>query len=803
MTNSGDDCYFYYYSTCAKGDRCPFRHCEAAMGSEVVCTLWQENSCFRKICKYRHMEIKKNRKEIPCYWENQPAGCQKPHCAFHHEKPRYTDGVCVPPSKGPALKTHVEDKMVPNEEPSPVSTPATNPANHQLMGVMKVETQENVPSPTHPPVVINPVDDEDEDEDDQFSEDDLSKGASPRKFVISASKDDSLNFKVRTLEEIRLRKALKAGLRKTGYLPSSGIPAQLNTSTTGEKENIRTFVQPSVYTARNAPTESGRPRLADRLGKRIFPKDDEMPMKSSLAQRLGGVVDCPEDPSQSSEQVARPVRARLGLPVEVNSTSQPSSACPNDPKLSGEIHIKTLQEIRQEKAAKAQAQISGTADEVSFTITSSSIQKGAKASVGPHVKTISKVLLAKKSQEENKKKMRVASSPDACAEQKVADSAAETAGVAKNGTPQSAGEVRVKTLEEIRKEKAARMQAKAEDSAADGKIPSPVGGDAPKRRILRIKKNTPTAETKASTPQAFPDKPNEPVSAETPTNGKVHLSEGVKVKTFEEIMREKRLRKQQQDESASASSSTATKPDVLDNPIHKPAARSQLTSPKKDTSTQRCITKRKTTSPVPEVTATVSSAESASVSSAKHSGFSDPPQPEKLSEAAPPKKSPEAKVKPKVNVKPSVMKPAAHVNPGQKRKMMGSQRSAVAAVKPLNAGSKALELPCYADEQPSKRAMKFIQSPDTSKCRPEESQMVPVLKEATPVPSSPSVSSSTATKARRSSTATVRTPSATSCSNVDDFDELMNEFDMEDEVELDPGKGEDDLLLELSEMIDG
>uniref|UniRef100_A0AAY4C0E9 C3H1-type domain-containing protein n=1 Tax=Denticeps clupeoides TaxID=299321 RepID=A0AAY4C0E9_9TELE len=217
MTNSGDDCYFYYYSTCAKGDRCPFRHCEAAMGSEVVCTLWQENSCFRKICKYRHMEIKKNRKEIPCYWENQPAGCQKPHCAFHHEKPRYTDGVCVPPSKGPALKTHVEDKMVPNEEPSPVSTPATNPANHQLMGVMKVETQENVPSPTHPPVVINPVDDEDEDEDDQFSEDDLSKGASPRKFVISAN--DSLNFKVRTLEEIRLRKALKAGLRKTGKLP--------------------------------------------------------------------------------------------------------------------------------------------------------------------------------------------------------------------------------------------------------------------------------------------------------------------------------------------------------------------------------------------------------------------------------------------------------------------------------------------------------------------------------------------------------------------------------------------------------
>lgn len=41
----------------------------------------------------------KNRKEIPCYWENQAAGCQKPHCAFLHEKPRYIDGMFVPPNK--------------------------------------------------------------------------------------------------------------------------------------------------------------------------------------------------------------------------------------------------------------------------------------------------------------------------------------------------------------------------------------------------------------------------------------------------------------------------------------------------------------------------------------------------------------------------------------------------------------------------------------------------------------------------------------------------------------------------------
>ena len=27
---------------------------------------------------------------IPCYWENTPSGCLKPHCAFQHSKPRPT-----------------------------------------------------------------------------------------------------------------------------------------------------------------------------------------------------------------------------------------------------------------------------------------------------------------------------------------------------------------------------------------------------------------------------------------------------------------------------------------------------------------------------------------------------------------------------------------------------------------------------------------------------------------------------------------------------------------------------------------
>jgi hypothetical protein len=37
--------------------------------------------------------LQKNRKMIPCYWENQPGGCRKPHCSFQHKNPRVPPAV--------------------------------------------------------------------------------------------------------------------------------------------------------------------------------------------------------------------------------------------------------------------------------------------------------------------------------------------------------------------------------------------------------------------------------------------------------------------------------------------------------------------------------------------------------------------------------------------------------------------------------------------------------------------------------------------------------------------------------------
>ncbi|KAH0949422.1 hypothetical protein HN011_009196 [Eciton burchellii] len=99
------DCYFFYYSTCKKGDLCPYRHEPSALGCETMCTYWQQGNCLNEHCNFRHMELKKNRKSIPCYWETQPGGCRKPHCPFMHTSSRTITGDPINPVKTTEIAT--------------------------------------------------------------------------------------------------------------------------------------------------------------------------------------------------------------------------------------------------------------------------------------------------------------------------------------------------------------------------------------------------------------------------------------------------------------------------------------------------------------------------------------------------------------------------------------------------------------------------------------------------------------------------------------------------------------------------
>ncbi|XP_056590653.1 zinc finger CCCH domain-containing protein 11A isoform X3 [Triplophysa dalaica] len=775
-----------------KGDSCPFRHCEAAMGSEITCSLWQEQRCFRNICKFRHMEIEKKRKEIACYWETQPGGCQKPHCAFNHKKPRMIDGSCFPPDKGSKLlKKDIEEPH--EEQVNQVSAPTANPTNPQLRGVIRTETQESVPSPTHPPVVINPVDDDDE--DDQFSEEgDESLGGSPRKLIIS--KNDSMNFGVQTLEEIRLRKALIANLKRAGQSSLQG-PAQ-NSGTAIEKENSQSYLRLDNNSAKfeSSGNEVGRRKIADRLGKRNSKRDatveEELPLKRCLAERLGGLVESSAD--MPPQKALKPVRERLGLTNDLSTVD-------SEPKSSGDIHIKSLEEIRQEKAARTlqAGKVVPAVKEAQAKAPSPSKQNGKPAG-GPLVKTFSEILHEKKKLQNKKAEEAntTAGSPERNKGPSTIGAEVKASGIA--------GEVRVKTLEEIRREKATRMQAQ-ETRNDKSKKPSEVeSGGAPKRRILRINKTSPSTNTVGQTKQDASDKKKpEPVQEKNPepvkeANGKVgSLSEPIKVKTFEEIMREKRLRKQQEE----LGTSTILK--EVESPAASPPAPVSTTQ----TSVRQRITIKPKTSPPPTAVVPQQKSPERPVCSSTDlpKALTPAPMPVQIAEGT--IQTTETKVKPKVNVKPSVVKPATP-HP-QKRKV-----SKVHQVKPLYTARQTPSAPVI----PNKRQM--LASPpvetDTQSdiqlvsSHTEDVKMVPAEDAKVGPTIEPSSTSKTSVavpqslRSRRSSSTTGRAASgAFSSSSIDDFEDLLDEFTddrLEDELDLDSGKGEDDLLLELSEMID-
>ncbi|XP_008936969.1 PREDICTED: zinc finger CCCH domain-containing protein 11A-like [Merops nubicus] len=739
MSNQGDDCYFYFYSTCNKGDSCSFRHCEAALGNETVCTLWQEGRCFRNVCKFRHMEIDKKRSEIPCYWENQPMGCQKSNCAFHHTKGRYVDGLFLPPSKTtlPSPPESAEDdvKMAQMSLQQNKLSVQSNPSP-QMRGVMKVENSENVPSPTHPPVVINAADD-DEDDDDQLSEEGEETKApvqppapeshnglrmiSTRKSSANTKQDDNLNFGIKTLEEIKLKK-LKEKTKKQGEGPSGVTvhPLQSRTVPVPEKENVRTVVRTVTLAPKQVEEPVVRINLPERLGKRkaSVAGKSVLPLKRNLAERLGKKMEILENSDKA------PKREKAAKPA-------------------GEIHVKTLEEIRRERGSQrrgdppAKPQPEGRCRTEAPT-------SGAKPPPAVRIKTFSGALAEKnhkrleeekpkpeefpiKTKVENEPKKQSLFSPAVPSKAQLAEPA---------GKAKPSGEVRVKTLEEIKKEKALRMQQSGENVPAPAAPaePAPAG-----RRVLRITKliapgreEKKVVELNKPSPKAVsaPAKPSAFVSS-SPCDQSVTDSK-IQVKSLEEIMREKQQLKQRQEEK-----------------LQKEAAA------------------------VP----------------------------------APAKKP--TKDKTPVCLKPLDGKPASPIKQTLKRKAPESHPSAVAAVKPLSATAED------TGEPPAKKAaLAFVPAlPEGSlvfipgREKPQTSPALQFGIQAGPV-GHPEVSSSTSdspqvpAKTRRlSSTGAGKAP----LSVEDDFEKLIWEISggkLEAEIDLDPGKDEDDLLLELSEMID-
>lgn len=792
MPNQGEDCYFYFYSTCTKGDSCPFRHCEAALGNETVCTLWQEGRCFRQVCRFRHMEIDKKRSEIPCYWENQPMGCQKLNCAFHHNRGRYVDGLYLPRSKTvlstvPELQeeevkasqlTVQQNKLSVQSNPSP-----------QLRSVMKVESSENVPSPTHPPVVINAADD-DEDDDDQFSEEgdesktpalqpapDTHNGlrvASARKPGVSFKQGECLNFGIKTLEEIKSKK-MKEKSKKQGE-GSLGVSSTLHQPQPipgPEKENVRTVVRTVTLSSKQAEPLV-RLSLPERLGKRKFSVggDREPPLKRSLAQRLGKKVDAPETNTDKTPKKER-----------VNKV--------------GEIHVKTLEEILLERASQKRGELQTKLKTEEPARADDSPPSGAKSSSSVRIKTFSEVLAEKKHRQqemERQKSKKDTSCPKLTTDTEVKKTVTLPPVAFSKGQPEepagrarSMQEVHIKTLEEIKLEKALRVQRNSESSASSRPHAEAVPGA---KRLLRISKRAGAKEVKnlklEDSDIASQSNVTKPEASESSDEA---MSDPTKIPVSRcDTVREKHTEKQQETEASQKEKSAVT-------PIQGDG-----------TSYFIQVVEKPVLTAVSGITGHLAKrlrTESSQKGKVETSGIGNSILNVKCATQTLEKRS---KAKPKVNVKPSVVKVVSSPKVAPKRKAVEVHPAVIAAVKPLSASSVLQESPTKKAavavvpllSEDKSIAMSKTENPKDSFVLPStQSSSEPLLPEG----SGPS-SSQVATKHRRLSSASTGKPPL---SVEDDFEKLIWEISggkLEAEIELDPGKDEDDLLLELSEMID-
>lgn len=83
-----EDCYYFLYSRCSKGENCKFRHCYSCKENPVLCKNWELKKKCTISCPFRHSNyhLKKSRSEEMCYWEST-TGCNKEFCEFKHRDP--------------------------------------------------------------------------------------------------------------------------------------------------------------------------------------------------------------------------------------------------------------------------------------------------------------------------------------------------------------------------------------------------------------------------------------------------------------------------------------------------------------------------------------------------------------------------------------------------------------------------------------------------------------------------------------------------------------------------------------------
>ncbi|KZS13632.1 Uncharacterized protein APZ42_020992 [Daphnia magna] len=242
-SSKNDDCYFFYYSSCTKSDRCPFRHEAAALGNETVCSYWQQGMCSKLHCPFRHMELKKNRSQIPCYWESQPVGCQKSHCPFFHKTLKELGDTS--PNKDETSIRRVKNEQEADSENGSTTPPPL--VQSMVVSINEESDTESIPSPS------------------------------------KAQKNTDDAFKIKSLEELKLEQIQKHDAAMYQY----DQPAEGKTKNTAKvRVDLRNRLQVSQPPEQNQNSEFKVKTLeeirAEKLAKNQVPKDDPTTVEDAL-----------------------------------------------------------------------------------------------------------------------------------------------------------------------------------------------------------------------------------------------------------------------------------------------------------------------------------------------------------------------------------------------------------------------------------------------------------------------------------------------------------------------------------------
>ncbi|XP_074912048.1 zinc finger CCCH domain-containing protein 11A-like [Buteo buteo] len=516
-----------------------------------------------------------------------------------------------------------------------------------------------------------------------------------------------------------------------------------------------------------------------------------LPLKRNLADRLGKKIEVLENAAKAPKrvQVPRSLKERLGLPSEQSHTETEKAAKP-----AGEFRVKTLEEIRLESAnqRRGEPQVKPQTEGRCKTEDPS---LGARPSPAVHVKTFSGSLAEKTHKRLEREKQKPKEFPT---KTKVESNPKKRSRLAPSVLSQAcpaeparkakpAGEVHVKTLEEIKREKALRMQQ------SGGKVPAPPAQPEPAatgRRLLQITKLiAPGREEKmiVELSKPFPkavSAPAEP-SDQSATNSKVE------VKSLEEIMWEKRQLKQRQEEKLQKEA--AAVPSPIEQAIKGKTAASGSPESSVVSGSAYQLPKR----------ILVKSPGDGVESPGKGAALSAEERTARLLEWL-------AETTRQGCLKPLDGKATFPTKQPLKRKAAESHPSAVAAVKPLSAtggdgkepsAKKAAVAVVPAFPEGSLFSIRGRGKPQTSPELHIGSQADSVAQSE--ASSSTSASSQVAVKKRRLSFSGAWEATFSVEDNFEKFPWEISGGKQEDKIDMDPENDEEDFFMEIGELIDG